>query len=290
MAERPAVTVVVPIHNCPDTLEELTERARRALVEGGSEPVEILLVDDASTDRTWSEVRRLAEEDVARGIRLDPNGGQVAALHAGFQAAHGPVILTLDADLDSSPEDLPRLLGAVLAGAPAAVGVRTGDRPPLRKLGSRAFNRRARSLGYRYRDIGCGSMALPTELALRIAAAGTRSHGFRFKAVLWDEAPGLVEVPMRSVRRDASTYRVSDLALAWLAFEDEVGSPHGPEALATLMGALCAAAGRAVGLDRRVAAGIGLAAGGTTRAALRARLAAAHRRPRPQVVEDTEVP
>lgn len=290
MPEAPAVTLVVPVHDSAATLVELTTRARAALEAAGHAPVEVILVDDASTDATWATIATLAARGEARGLRLAPNGGQVAALQHGFAAARAPWILTLDADLDSSPEDLPALLVPVLAGAPAAVGVRIGSRPPIRRIGSAAFNARARRLGYRYRDIGCGSVALPAAAARRLVEAGARAHGFRFKVVLWDDAPELVEVPMRSVRRDDSNYTLSDLALGWLAFEDQVGSRRVPEGLGALVAVASLGLGRRAGAPPLVASAASLAVGTLVTRSLRQRLVRARRPDAPRVVADTAVP
>jgi glycosyltransferase involved in cell wall biosynthesis len=104
--------VVIPCHNEAANLGPLVE-ALRAVLDAG-EPYEMVFTDDGSTDGTWSKLRELAAADARiRARRFAANRGKSAALWAGFQAARGSVIVTLDADLQNPPEDIPRLLEAL---------------------------------------------------------------------------------------------------------------------------------------------------------------------------------
>ena len=104
------LSVVIPVYEEAETLAplhaELDEVAR-----GHGLELEIILVDDGSTDGSWSEIERLAARDPrVRGIRFRRNFGKAAALSAGFEAARGELVLTLDADLQDDPQEIPRFL------------------------------------------------------------------------------------------------------------------------------------------------------------------------------------
>lgn len=110
MTETPYLSLVIPAYNEQETIPTLLERVGRALEQIGR-PFEVILVDDGSTDRSGE----LLSEGIAtypwlRVLRLARNSGQTAAFDAGFKAARGEVIATIDADLQNDPEEIPRLL------------------------------------------------------------------------------------------------------------------------------------------------------------------------------------
>jgi glycosyltransferase involved in cell wall biosynthesis len=118
-----ALSIILPVHdeveNLPILWQELLE-----VLPGLPGPVEVVFVDDGSTDGSGDVIRRLAEGDARiRVVRFARNAGLSAAFYAGFQAARGSVVATMDSDLQSDPRDLPRLL-ARLEGAEAVVGWR----------------------------------------------------------------------------------------------------------------------------------------------------------------------
>lgn len=107
------LSTVIPVYNEVDSLETL-HRELSAVARDNGYQLDILLVDDGSTDGSWQEIRRLAGEDPAvRGIRLRRNFGKAAALSAGFNAARGELVMTLDADLQDDPREIPRFLEAM---------------------------------------------------------------------------------------------------------------------------------------------------------------------------------
>jgi glycosyltransferase involved in cell wall biosynthesis len=121
----PDLSVVVPVYNERDSLGSLVSELRGAL-----RPLdlafEIILVDDGSDDGSTQACATLAREDASvRSLHFGENHGQTAAFDAGFRAARGRWIVTLDADLQNDPKDIPRLLAA-LDDADAAVGYRVG--------------------------------------------------------------------------------------------------------------------------------------------------------------------
>ncbi len=109
----PELSFVIPCHNEEENVRPLVT-ALRAAAEPLARPYEIILADDGSTDKTWSLLQELAAADMRiRGLRFATNAGQSAAMWAGMKAARGRVIVTLDADLQNDPHDLPQFLEAL---------------------------------------------------------------------------------------------------------------------------------------------------------------------------------
>ena len=109
MTDKRQLSIVIPLYNEEESLPELHDWIVRVMTEQGY-TYEILFVDDGSTDRSWEVVTRLAERNPqVRGIRFTRNYGKTAALQTGFQATNGQVVITLDADLQDSPEEIPEL-------------------------------------------------------------------------------------------------------------------------------------------------------------------------------------
>jgi len=107
------ISVVLPCHNEQDNLQPLVTAIRTAL-DPLNRPYEILITDDQSSDGSWALLQKLAMEDSQlRAQRFEKQSGQSAALWAGMKAARGKVIVTLDADLQNDPADLPKLLAGL---------------------------------------------------------------------------------------------------------------------------------------------------------------------------------
>jgi dolichol-phosphate mannosyltransferase len=150
------VSVVVPVYNEAESVEPLCVELHGVLA-GLARAWEVILADDASTDGTPDALARVcARFPGFRRLRLVPHAGQSAALCAGFRAARAPVLVTLDADGQNDPADIPRLLDA-LDRCDMCCGVRAQRRDSLgKRLGSRIGNAvRNRVLGEAIRDTGC---------------------------------------------------------------------------------------------------------------------------------------
>jgi len=164
---RNAVSVVVPVYNELDNLEPLVRELGEVL-EGAGLDAEVLLVDDGSTDGSSARIDELARAEAGRvrvrGLHFRRNCGQTAAFDAGFKAARGDVVVTMDADLQNDPRDIPRLLGA-LGEADAAVGYRAlREDSWLRRVSSRIANAvRNRLSGDDIIDTGCTLKAFRRE-------------------------------------------------------------------------------------------------------------------------------
>src|SRR5258708_36485310 len=103
------VSVIVPLLNEEESLPELCAWIERVANENNFTH-EIILVDDGSTDRSWEKIECLrAKNNNVRGIKFQRNYGKSAALNEGFKAAHGDVVITMDADLQDSPDEIPEL-------------------------------------------------------------------------------------------------------------------------------------------------------------------------------------
>ncbi len=135
------ISIVIPVFNEQDSLPllhaDLAETARRANLD-----LEIILVDDGSRDRSWETIVELARRDPrVQGIRFRRNFGKAAALSAGFHAAHGDLLLTLDGDLQDDPAEIPRFLAALAGGFDVVSGWKRVRRDPWHKVWpSRVFN------------------------------------------------------------------------------------------------------------------------------------------------------
>ncbi len=113
----PDISVIIPVYNEAENLRELGERLMGTLSAMGR-PFEIILVDDGSTDRSWEILTELNQRypQNLRALRFHRNFGQHPAIFAGFQASRGQVMITLDADLQNPPEEIPRLVAKLEEG------------------------------------------------------------------------------------------------------------------------------------------------------------------------------
>jgi dolichol-phosphate mannosyltransferase len=174
----PDLSLVVPVFNEEENLPPLAAEIRAALDSEGMS-YEVLFVDDGSTDASPAVLRALAAADARlRVVRLRRNAGQSAALEAGFRHARGAVVVTLDADLQNDPADIPRLLAA-LPGWDLVTGVRVNRRDDwVRRASSRIANRvRNRLTHENVTDVGCTLKAFRAEY-LRGLPMFTGMHRF----------------------------------------------------------------------------------------------------------------
>ncbi len=213
------VSVVVPLFNEEESLPVLGAEIRAAL-EGAVGTWEAVFVDDGSLDASLEVLRRLAAEDPrVKVLRLRRNCGQSAALAAGIGRAAGKVIVTLDADLQNDPADIPRLLEA-LGGYDVVSGVRRDRRDDWRRrAASRIANAvRSRVLGDRITDMGCSLKAYRAEF-LRGVPMFDGVH--RFLPVLAESEGARVreiKVAHRPRRFGKAKYNIANRA--WRALAD----------------------------------------------------------------------
>jgi glycosyltransferase involved in cell wall biosynthesis len=196
----PSISVVVPVFNEAPTVGQLFDELRTVLVELGK-PWEVIFVDDGSTDTTCADLRRLShEQDGLRVVRMRKKFGKSAALAAGFDAAHGEVIVTIDGDLQDDPAAIPQLLSKLYGGFDLVSGwKRTRQDAVSRRAASRVFNVIAGCIsGVRLHDMNCGLKAYRAEVVRGLALYGelhrfipilAHHRGFRVAEIPVDHRP-----------------------------------------------------------------------------------------------------
>jgi glycosyltransferase involved in cell wall biosynthesis len=177
------ISVVVPVHEEERTLALLFDELQAALDPLG-QPWEAVFVDDGSTDGSFAALTRLHDaHDNIRVVRLRRNFGKAAALAAGFANAQGDIVVTIDADLQDDPAEIPRLLAKLDEGFDLVSGWKAHRRDPItRRALSRIFNWvTGRVSGLRLHDLNCGLKAYRAEVV-----QGLRLYGelHRFIPVL----------------------------------------------------------------------------------------------------------
>jgi len=153
---RPRISIVIPAYNEEGSLPELMEEIASSMDDNS---YEIILVDDGSTDDTWSIVCDLASEYPLRGLRFSVNSGKAAALAAGFSKAEGDYVATMDADLQDDPSEiLPMISLMEEEGLDLVSGWKRKRKDPLSKtLPSKFFNFTVRlTTGVKLHDFNCG--------------------------------------------------------------------------------------------------------------------------------------
>ena len=205
MPETPELSLIIPCHNEQDNLRALITAVRDA-VEPLKLPYEIVITDDCSQDKSWEILKEFAAGDPRiRAQRFAFNCGQSAALWAGMQAARGRVIVTLDADLQNDPGDMPKLLAA-LERFDCACGTRVAARRQsdgfVRVASSRIANWvRNRLSGENISDAGCCYRAFKREC---IANLKFFKGMHRFMPTLFKiEGFTVTEIPIRTNPRFA---------------------------------------------------------------------------------------
>lgn len=167
MAPTLSISVVVPVFEEEDNLRPLHAEIARALDVLG-EPAEVVYVDDGSRDRSLAVLHEIRRSDPrARVVQFTRNSGQTAAMAAGFDHARGEIVVTLDADLQNDPADIPRLVAELRAGFDVVAGWRKErhDGLFLRRLPSRVANRLiAFVTGVAIHDTGCTLKAFRREV------------------------------------------------------------------------------------------------------------------------------
>ncbi len=162
------LSVVVPVYNEQENVRRLYQALRPVLVASRNE-FEILFVDDGSTDGSYAELAMLARQDKAvKVVRFRRNYGQTAAMNAGLHLADGDVIVTLDADLQNDPQDIPRLVAKLDEGYDLVQGWRKRRQDAFlhRKLPSKIANWIiSKVTGFAVHDLGCTLKAMRREIA-----------------------------------------------------------------------------------------------------------------------------
>ncbi|MDL2283304.1 glycosyltransferase family 2 protein [Odoribacter sp. OttesenSCG-928-G04] len=169
------ISVIVPLYNEEESLPELSAWIDRVMKENNF-TYEIIMIDDGSKDNSWNIIEKLATENPnIRAIKFRRNYGKSAALHCGFQAANGDVVITMDADMQDSPDEIPALYKMIMEERYDLVsGWKKKRYDPLSKtIPTKLFNATARSAsGIKLHDFNCGLKAYRKNVIKNIEVYG----------------------------------------------------------------------------------------------------------------------
>jgi glycosyltransferase involved in cell wall biosynthesis len=169
------ISIVVPVYNEEESLGELREWIERVL-STHSFTYEVIFVDDGSNDGSWRVIEELSgNHPEVKGIRFRRNYGKAPALHTGFQSASGEVVITMDADLQDSPDEIPELVRMIREdGFDLVSGWKKKRYDPITKrIPSRLYNWFARKVsGIRLHDFNCGLKAYRNPVVKSIEVYG----------------------------------------------------------------------------------------------------------------------
>jgi dolichol-phosphate mannosyltransferase len=128
MNNQPLLSICVPVFNEAENIRPLHE-AIAAVIDPAGISAEIILVDDGSTDQSWAQIEAaVARDPRVRGLKFQSNRGETAASDAGLRAARGRFVMTMDADLQNDPRDIPKFLEALDLGSDCVCGTRVASR------------------------------------------------------------------------------------------------------------------------------------------------------------------
>lgn len=170
------ISVIVPLFNEAESLPELYDWIHRVMIEHHFS-YEVIFVNDGSTDNSWQVIKELrAKSDNVHGIRFRRNYGKSPALYCGFEKAQGDVIVTLDADLQDSPDEIPELYRMITEDGYDLVSgwkKKRYDNAVTKNLPSKLYNATARRVtGLKLHDMNCGIKAYKKEVVKNIEVYG----------------------------------------------------------------------------------------------------------------------
>ena len=205
----PDVSIIIPLFNEEESLPELTDWIDRVCSEHGYS-YEAIMVDDGSTDDSWHVIEKLSEQyNTVKGIRFQRNYGKSAALNEGFKASSGNVVITMDADLQDSPDEIPDLYRMITVDGFDLVSgwkKKRYDNAVTKNLPSKLYNAVNRRIsGIQLHDMNCGLKAYKRKVIKSIEVYG-EMH--RFIPVL-AKAAGFGKITEKVVQHRARKYGVS---------------------------------------------------------------------------------
>jgi dolichol-phosphate mannosyltransferase len=206
------ISAVIPVYNERDSLPQLHTELAAVAAENGLD-LEVLFVDDGSSDGSWEAIVDLARKHSwTHGIRFRRNFGKASALSAGFRAARGDIIMTLDADLQDDPKEVPRFLEALATGLDVVSGWKKVRHDPWHKVWpSRVFNGLVGWLtGVKLHDHNCGMKCYRAEVLREVRLYGelhrfvpvlAAARGFRIGEIVIAHRPRAYGRSKYGVRR-----------------------------------------------------------------------------------------
>ena len=170
------LSIVIPLYNEDESLPELSAWIRKVVTENNF-TYEIIMIDDGSTDNSWQVIGQLRESDPnIKGIKFQRNYGKSAALNEGFKAAQGDIVITMDADMQDSPDEIPGLYKMIVdEGFDMVSGWKKKryDNTFSKNIPSKLFNAAARrSSKIKLHDFNCGLKAYKRKLVKSIEIYG----------------------------------------------------------------------------------------------------------------------
>ncbi len=206
------VSIVVPAFNEDESLPELCRWIDEVMLKNKFS-YEVIIIDDGSKDDTWKVTEEIhAKNNNIKGLRFRRNYGKAAALHSGFEKAEGDVVITMDADLQDSPEEVPELYRMIKEDRLDMVsGWKKKRHDPLSKrLPSKIYNGLVRKVtGIKLHDFNCGLKAYRRELVKSIEVYGDMH---RYMPVI-AKAAGFRDIGEKVVQHQARKYGVSKFGL-----------------------------------------------------------------------------
>ena len=211
------ISVIIPLYNEAESLPELSAWIARVMQENAFS-YEVLMVDDGSTDDSWAVVKSLAGADShVHGISFRRNYGKSAALFCGFAKAEGDVVITMDADLQDSPDEIPALVSKIREeGYDVVSGWKQHrqDNPLTKNLPSKLYNATARRItGIKLHDMNCGLKAYRKEVVKDIEVYGEMHRYIPYLA----KNAGFTKIGEKRVHHQARQHGVSKF-MGWNRF------------------------------------------------------------------------
>jgi undecaprenyl-phosphate 4-deoxy-4-formamido-L-arabinose transferase len=231
------VSVVIPVYNEAGNLRALWSRLKPVL-EGLDRAWEVVFVDDGSSDQSLAILREFAAQadGQVRVVELARNFGQHSAILAGFRQSRGAIVVTLDADLQNPPEEIPRLIEAIDAGNDVVGGWREERHDhPYRRIASRMHNRLTSAIvGVPMHDYGCMLRAYRRHIVDTVVECDEKAA---FVPALANSfAKRVAEIPVRHAERAAGESKYNLLRLATLSLNLITGFSLAPIQALSLVG------------------------------------------------------
>jgi glycosyltransferase involved in cell wall biosynthesis len=207
------ITVVVPLFNEDESLPELAAWIQKVM-QANNFTYEVIMIDDGSTDNSWAVVEQLrASNENIKGIKFQRNYGKSAALNEGFKAAQGNVVITMDADMQDSPDEIPALYNMIISENYDLVSgwkKKRYDNKLTKNLPSKLFNSAARwSSGIKLNDFNCGLKAYKKKVVKSVEVYG-EMHRYIPILAKWS---GFRKIGEKVVEHRARKYGVTKFGL-----------------------------------------------------------------------------
>ncbi|MGD9127264.1 MAG: glycosyltransferase family 2 protein [Planctomycetia bacterium] len=212
------LSIVIPVYNEEESLEEL-HRQIDAVGQDHGYDLDFVFIDDGSKDSSWNVLKKLSEADPrVRAIRFRRNFGKAAALNAGFAAARGELIMTLDADLQDDPAEIPRFLEKMEQDLDVVSGYKQVRHDPWHKVGpSRVFNWMvSRLTGVHLHDHNCGMKCYRREIFDEVRLYGELHRFVPVLAAARGYRVGEIVIQHRARQFGVSKYGVTRIVKGFL--------------------------------------------------------------------------